>query len=462
MESPIIDAYSWLKSAVLSSRKGVRDVVILMLPQAVALITGFLTIILIARGLGRSGLGQYALVVSVAGVALTLSDLGIGQTAIRYASRAYSVGDTVGQFAVLRWAFRLRVSMAVGITAIFFAAAGLIAGELWEKPALTGLLRLGLIGGIFQALGAVPGVYFQSQKRFDRNAAVAIAQSLMTFLGILVIAWFDLWSVEHVLIAMLAGTALGAFIFLLSIPAEAIIPRRRLTFADVRLHRLFSRPPVQSLPETAEERDVDATTFAAFNLVSSVLVMVIMRADVWLMGAYLEDDAVGVYAAAARLAIPLSVLHGAIASALWPRAAARLPLEESITMLRVSFWMGSVVAAAGALYAVAFPLLAPVLFGEQYQASVLLGQILSLRYALALLIAPIAVMGYSFGMVREYWWINILQLVTVVSINIVLLPTLGPLASALALIANEIVGGVLAFTVLRRRIRHLRRKETGA
>lgn len=461
MELPIKNAYSWLKSAVLSSRKGVRDVVILMLPQAVALITGFLTIILIARGLGAAGLGQYALVASVAGVAVTLSDLGIGQTAIRYASRALSVGDTAGQFAVLRWAFRLRISMAMGITAIFFAVAGLIAG-IWEKPALTGLLRLGLIGGIFQALAAVPGVYFQSQKRFDRNAVVAIAQSVMTFLGILVIAWFGLWSVENVLIAMLAGTAIGAFIFLLSIPAEAIVPRRRLTFADVRLRRLFSRPPVQALPETAEERDVDATTFATFNLVSSVLVMVIMRADVWLMGAYLEDGAVGVYAAAARLAIPLSVLHGAITSALWPRAAARLPLEESITMLRVSFWMGTVVATAGALYAVAFPLLAPVLFGEQYQASVLLGQVLSFRYALALLIAPIAVMGYSFGMVREYWWINIFQLVTVVGINIVLLPALGPLASALALIANEIVGGVLAFTVLRKRIRHLRRKETGA
>jgi O-antigen/teichoic acid export membrane protein len=284
----------------------------------------------------------------------------------------------------------------------------------------------------------------------------------MTFLGILLIAWLDLWSVEYVLIAMLVGTALGALIFLLSIPSEAIIPRRRVTLADLRFRKLFSRPPVQALPETAEERDVDATTFAAFNLVSSVIVMIIMRADVWLMGAYLDEGAVGVYAAAARLAIPLSVLHGAIASALWPRAAARLPLEESITMLRVSFWMGTVVAAAGALYAVAFPLLAPFLFGEEYEASVLLGQVLSLRYALALLIAPIAVMGYSFGMVREYWWINILQLLTVIGINVLLLPVLGPLASALALIANEIVGGVLAFTVLRGRIRHLRRREAEA
>jgi O-antigen/teichoic acid export membrane protein len=461
VDTTVVKAFQWLRSAVLQSRKGVRDVVILMLPQIVTLLTGFVTIILIARGLGRSGLGQYALVLSLAGVALSLSDLGIGQTAIRFASRALAAGDTAAQYAVLRWAFRMRVTLAFGVTAIFFAGAPLIA-RFWGEPAMTGLLRLGLVSGIFSALAAVPGVYFQSQKRFDRNATVAITQTLITFLGILVIAWFGLWSVEVVLIATLVGTAVGATIFLLIIPGEAIIPRRRLAWTDLRLHRLFSRPPAGAFQATAEERDADVTTFAAYNLVSSVIVMVIMRADVWLMGAFLDKGSVGIYAAGARLAIPLVVLHAAITSALWPRAAAKLPLEESITMLRVSFWMGTVVAAAAAVYALGVPLLAPILFGSEYQGSVLLGQVLSLRYALALLIAPISVMGYSFGMVREYWWINILQLLTVVGIMLALLPVLGPLAAALALIANELLGGTLAFTILRRRIRHLRRTEAAS
>jgi O-antigen/teichoic acid export membrane protein len=461
VESNVIKAFHWLRSAVLHSRRGVRDVVILMLPQIVTLLTGFVTIILVARGLGRAGLGQYALVLSVAGVALSLSDLGIGQTAIRFASRALAAGDVPAQYAVLRWAFRMRVTLALGVTAIFFLCAPLIAG-LWGEPALSDLLRLGLISGIFSALAAVPGVYFQSQKRFDRNAMVAVAQTLITFLGILAIAWFDLWSVEHVLIAMLIGTGVAASVFLLLIPAEAIIPRRHLAWSDLRLRRLFSRPPAGAFQATKEERDADVTTFAAYNLVSSVIVMVIMRADVWLMGAFLDTGSVGVYAAAARLAIPLAILHGAITSALWPRAAARLPLEESITMLRMSFWMGTVVAAAAAVYAIGFPLLAPILFGNEYQGSVLLGQVLSFRYALALLMAPISVMGYSFGMVREYWWINILQLVTSVGIMFALLPVLGPMAAALALIATEILGGILVFTILRNRIRQLRRTEAAS
>jgi Na+-driven multidrug efflux pump len=63
-------------------------------------------------------------------------------------------------------------------------------------------------------------------------------------------------------------------------------------------------------------------------------------------------------------------------------------------------------------------------------------------------------------MVREYWWINILQLVTVIAILLALLPVLGPMAAALALVANEVLGGILAFTILRRRIRHLRQAES--
>jgi len=66
---------TWLKETLLESQKGIRDVVILMLPQGVALVTGFITTILIARGLGPTGLGQYALVMSVAGIAASLSDM---------------------------------------------------------------------------------------------------------------------------------------------------------------------------------------------------------------------------------------------------------------------------------------------------------------------------------------------------------------------------------------------------
>jgi O-antigen/teichoic acid export membrane protein len=77
---------------------------------------------------------------------------------------------------------------------------------------------------------------------------------------------------------------------------------------------------------------------------------------------------------------------------------------------------------------------------------------LSLRYVLAILSAPLGVIGYSLGLVRVYWLINLLQLATVLAINLVLLPRLGPVASAVAYLANELVGLSIVGTLTWRRL----------
>jgi O-antigen/teichoic acid export membrane protein len=58
-------------------------------------------------------------------------------------------------------------------------------------------------------------------------------------------------------------------------------------------------------------------------------------------------------------------------------------------------------------------------------------------------------------MVRVYWWINLVQLAVVLLINFVFLPRIGPLASALALVANEIVGVTFAGRIILNRIKTL-------
>ena len=395
---------------------------------------------------------------SVAGIASSLSDLGIGQTAIRYASRAVSLADQEEQFAVLRWAFRLRVALATAVTGLFILLAPFIAHTIWHMDVLTPLLRIGLLGGIFTALASVPTVYFQSLKQFQKNATVAVCQTLIVFAGIAVIAWFNLWSVEIVLVATLVGSAVSAMIFLLLVPRAALFPRRRITLADLSIRRLLRKTPIRTPDVTGVQTDSDPMTFAAFNLVSTIVVMVILRADVWLMGVFLDEKQIGVYFAASRFALPLAVVLTAINAALWPRASAHLTAKQTKTLLVQTFRLSGMVAAAGTVYAILVPLFAPVFFGQEYAESITLGQVLSLRYVIAILICPVAVIGYSFGMVRVYWWVNLIQLAVVVTVTVTLLPLLGPLGAALALIANEITGILLVGTILWRRMRALEQR----
>ena len=445
------EAIEGLRALFLGSKRGIRDVVLLMIPQVIAVLAGLMTSILAARGLGPDDFGAYALVMSVAGIATVLSDLGIGQTAVRYASRAVSLRDFGGQLTILRWAFRLRLILSLLVTLSLFIAAPFLA-RAFKIDGLAPLLRLGLLGGVFNALASVPNIYFQSMKQFERNTIVTVGQTLISFAGICIVAWFAIWSVQAVLIATLAGVGLGTVAFLLMVPRAALATGTEGFFPSASRVRNLLRGPVQEIAPTEPGVEAAPGMFAGFNLVSMVFVMMVTRADVWLMGLMLTKHDLGIYNAASRFAMPLTIVLNAINAALWPRASATKSSRETLAMLGQTFRLSFIVAAFAVVYSLVIPLLAPVLFGQAYAESTTLGQVLSIRYALAILICPIGVIGYSFGMVRVYWWINLVQLIAVLAINFVFLPRIGPMASALALIANEIISVSIAGALIMRRI----------
>ncbi len=445
------DAFQGLANTVVDSKRGIRDVIVLMIPQVATVVAALVTSVLLARGLGPDGVGQYTLILSLAGVAASLSDLGIGQTAIRFASRAASIGDTPGQMAVLRWAFRLRLALSLTVTGLLITFAPQIAG-FWNATDLTPIMRVGLIGGIFTALATIPSIYFQSLKKFGRNASITVAQTVITLFGIILLAVLHLWSVHYVVIVSLIAAALGSMIFILSIPRAALIGRN--PFASTvgeGWKKIWQNPLAAGSAATTKDGD-DPATFARYNLASTVIVLIILRLDVWLMGAFLPKSDVGIYNIATRFATPLAILLTAIGGALWPRASSQLTLDQIRAMMKKTFMLCGVLAFFGTLYAIFVPILAPLLFGKAFAGSVFLGQVLCVRYAFAILIAPIGIIGYSVGMVKVYWKINLAQMIAVVLVNVILLPQIGPIASALALLVNEIIGVSLTGAILWKRL----------
>ena len=148
----------WLKirEILVGARRGIRDVVVALIPQGVRVLAGLVTYVSLARGLGPSGLGQYALCLSVAEVTGQLSELGLGQTGTRYASRAYALGDREGQMAVLRWAFRMRMAVVVLVSFGVFLVVPELTRHLWHDEHLTPLVRTALPMATFLALASVP------------------------------------------------------------------------------------------------------------------------------------------------------------------------------------------------------------------------------------------------------------------------------------------------------------------
>ena len=436
-----------LWAILTNSRQGVRDTVVSTIPQIVGVFTGLVSSILVARGLGPDGMGQYALVMSIAGIATSLSDLGIGQTAIRYASRAAAMNDTSTHMALLRWALRWRLSLVFLSTTIFYLLTPQIA-KLWNSSALVPYMRISLAGGVFAALVSIPTIYFQSIKRFSINASITSAQKLISFAGILIISVFGLWSLRNLVLANLFASGIASIIFIAIVPRAVLLPKEIFSkLRKLKLRQWFSSPMMNAREVNSFDSSTP-TSFLKYHILSTVFVMLTMRADVWMMGYYLDKSELGIYSVATRFTLPLTILMGGVSTALWPRASGVDEPKRLISLLMKTLRLSGLVALFLSLYAIFAPTFAPTIFGENYVESIILGQVLSFRYCLAILISPIGIVGYSFGLVRVSWIINLIQLVAVIIINAIFLPRIGSLASAIALLVNTSIGAALTIVLI--------------
>jgi O-antigen/teichoic acid export membrane protein len=447
------------KKVVFESLKAIEDVIVSAFPGVAGLVTGAITAALIARGLGPFGMGQYALVISVSSFTLGLSDMGIGQTAIRYASRAASQGDVEGQFAILRWTFRLRMLFVLGLSLVIFIFAPTLAGTIWHDNSLTPILQLGLLIGIFGTLAHVPVIYLQSIRRFRMNSFIQVAQALISFVGILLVAFFALWHVELIIIVSVIAACIGALAFVTITPKAAFFRSDR-SWRPIQFKlRAALTPPAIKGGEPSASDSSSIGSFARFNFLDQMVSVGAAYAAVWIMGIFLAKNQIGVYSAASSVAVPIAVLLTAIATALWPRVADATTLKGNKDLLRSAMLLTIFVVVGGLFYAVFAPLLMPYVFGAAYTSGIPVARLLCLGWCIYLLTLPIALVAYNFGVVRISWLINAGTLIIIITVNVWLLPIIGPLAAASAFVIAMIFGAISNGIFLWRRMRRLTTQE---
>jgi O-antigen/teichoic acid export membrane protein len=439
-------AAGFVRSTLMNSRHGVRDTLVSMAPQAVAVVTGVGSTVLIARGLGAEGVGLLAIIQSLSGLAMALTDLGIGSTAVRYAARAAASGDRKAEFGVLRWAFRLRMGVTFLVTAVFCLVGPLALRLIWNTQGVGWLLFVALLGGIFMALSHVPTIYFQARHKFGTTAVIGVLQNLILFGGICYVAVSRAWTVGAVLWATTIAAAMSALLFIIVVPKKALWQSGAATSRRLRNFLLCPWEP-------GAEGEESVHSFAWYYFLSALAVMITTRLDVWLLGALQPKAALGVYSVATRFTLPLAMLLGAMNTALWPRASVQKDRTAVVALLKRTFKVSCLAAGGALVYSIAAPLVAPLLFGTQYEHATILGQLLCIRYCIAICTCPIGIVGYSFGLVKSYWWINVVQLAAGVALDIALIPQIGGAGAAITLVLTDLLGFVLSGRILWRRVK---------
>ena len=226
----------------------------------------------------------------------TFSDLGIGQTAIRFASLAISRNDANAQLAILRWAFRMRVLPLLFWFARFSWAAPLLATLVWRNESLGSLISY-LDQFTLRCYSGSTNRVFPISEALWHECHRGIESGCASLLGLTVVALMNQWSVFIVIVVSTIATGVGAVAFILLIPKGALFPPQGLLPAVRRVGWKFWRTPGVTYAQKLDS--TSSTRFAFYLLLSTIIVQITLGLDIWLMGIYLDADQIGLFIALA-------------------------------------------------------------------------------------------------------------------------------------------------------------------
>jgi O-antigen/teichoic acid export membrane protein len=382
----------------------------------------------LARGLGVEGFGTFSQARSVLLLLVVLASFGIGPGVKRFVA----LEREAGRGAMARRVIRDGTRLVVATAALGGVALWLLAGPLatiYRNPALAEPLRI-----LAFALPLCVGLEYVTRVgegvRSFRSTVVA-RQVIEPCLR-----------VGATVVLVLAGLGLPAV--MQAYVGSALVG---LVVAIVLVGRL---DPLRSLPRDAAPSSVGPLLRYTTPLVAgAVLFDVAERIDILMLGLYLDEGHVGIYAAGSALARSLLLLFASTMPVIATLAAEAVGRDrpEEIALLRrtTARWMlfFTVPIAAGFfLYAREA---ITVLFGREYAASATTARILIPAYLFSIVVGPLGLFLDALG--KTHWTLaNIAGRVLLnVGLNAVLIPRLGVVGAAIA----TSVAIVLAVTVHR-------------
>ncbi len=261
-------------------------------------LTGLLSSMLLARLLSPREVGTYVLAYSILNLGTSLGALGLTGTVVRLVAQ----GMGLNQFGRVRRVIGVVLGVgtlgALGVGLAYLLFGGYLAKNLFEDPALAAIT--GLVAG-WIVVGTLQGVFGETFRGFHdiRLASVLGGQTTgaatgVATVGLLTASWFLLWLVKDqatvatvVLLALCSGAATTL--------VSGWLLRRRVA-------GLPPRSPDEDQKAAGRKRTLREVLSISLPLLIVTLVMMLRTSgDVWLVGAFLPREEVGLYGLANRL-----------------------------------------------------------------------------------------------------------------------------------------------------------------
>ena len=380
----------------------------------------FVAVLLLARGLGPSGRGEIAFFIVTTLVVARLSSFGVTEATTVFAAQRPHVRA-------------VQLSTAVGFTAATAATAATVAALPLVLLVDGGTASLSAHEAIVLVVAATAvaaaevGNAFMLGCERVRQLAVITGSSSWIYAVLLVLVW-----------------ASASLTVALAALAWAIAQSVRVVWVLSRSLRGigFERPSTAVLRESI--------AFGIRAWVGSLARFLNFRADQLLMAFIAPATALGIYAVAVNAAEVLLYFPSTTAVALMPLAA-RSGAAARVDLVLRAFRSAALLTVAGAVVvAIVGPPLIPVVFGNDYEASVT-----PFLWLLPGAVGFAAMSVFSSALVASSLPGNsspgpVVSLVTGLALALALIPGYGPTGAAAASTVAFLVGGIVSLALYRR------------
>lgn len=312
-------------------------------------VTQLAALALLARLLSAQDMGVYFLIANLVAVVTVFAQLGLTQSVVRLVAEALATNRLGRARAAISKTLLLGSASAIVVTAMFQLGIGQWLGQtVFQSPLMAALTLWAAIWMLAQTMQRFLDEVFRGLH--DLKLAAIFGGMVSGALTVVLLGAMHLIrgsaSLEEVL--MLQAAAFGAGVVL-----AALVLKRKIRPLRGEGDIAFSEIMAVSWP-----------LFAA-----SMTNIILLRADLWILGMYLPDEEVAVYGAAARIitvvAIPL-VMASAILAPMIAELNAKGEKARLERVLRAVATLGGIPALAVILCFIIFgqPLL-ELIYGEE-------------------------------------------------------------------------------------------------
>ncbi|PIP51949.1 hypothetical protein COX09_04315, partial [Candidatus Beckwithbacteria bacterium CG23_combo_of_CG06-09_8_20_14_all_47_9] len=338
------------------------------------------TIFLLARWLGPGDFGLYAASLAIAVIVTDSLELAISGSVVNFGAK-----NNASSQKLIKYGLILKLALGLGLGILAAVLAKPVSG--WINPALNQPLYLVALIIPLNFLMRFPRSVLQSQRRFWADSSLEVITSLGRFLSVAGFYFSGSLTVITGLWAYLSGAVAALMI------GSALISWK---FLKERIDQETRRHFFQ---------------FQKWLTIGFILAAIHGRMDTAILLKLAGPAATGIYQAAFRFFMPVMQLAAALSLVFAPRFASFVTRQEARIYLKKAAKLTLLLGLGVLLMLPLAPWLVSLIFGSAYSSAVLPARILSLGFALFIVMAPFtAYLIYSVNRTRVFALINFLQL----------------------------------------------------